>query len=56
MRIGIEPGDEGNKLGYYRVYGSQMNLVGGRQEHASPISKLHFHGAHWYVVHFTGFK
>lgn len=52
----IEPGDEGNKLGYYRVYGSQMIWSAEGKEHASPISSFISWRGTWYVVHFTGFK
>jgi hypothetical protein len=52
----IEPGDEGNKLGYYRVYGSQLIWSAEGKEHASPISSFISWRGVWYVVHFTGFK
>jgi hypothetical protein len=52
----IEPGDEGNKLGYYRVYGSQLIWSAEGKEHASPISSFISWRGIWYVVHFTGFK
>ncbi len=52
----IEPGDEGNQLGYYRVYGSQLIWSADGKEHASPISSFISWRGVWYIVHFTGFK
>jgi hypothetical protein len=52
----IEPGDEGNKLGYYRVYGSQLIWSAEGKEHASPISSFISWRGVWYIVHLTGFK
>lgn len=52
----VEPGDEGNKLGYYRVYGTQLIWSAEGREHASPISSLISWRGEWYVVHLTGFK
>jgi hypothetical protein len=52
----IEPGDEGNKIGYYRVYGSQLIWSAEGKEHASPISSFISWRGVWYIVHLTGFK
>jgi hypothetical protein len=52
----VEPGDEGNKLGYYRVYGTQLIWSAEGREHASPISSFISWRGEWYIVHFTGFK
>ncbi len=52
----VKPGDEGNKLGYYRVYGTKLVWAAEGQEHASPITSLISWRGEWYVVHLTGFK
>ncbi|MEO8876951.1 MAG: hypothetical protein ABI461_15265 [Polyangiaceae bacterium] len=52
----VEPGDEGNKTGYYRVYGTQLIWAAEGREHASPITSLISWRGEWYIVHLTGFK
>lgn len=56
----VEPGEEGNKLGYFRVYGSKLEY----EDQASPgarkltieLTSLISWRGEWYVVHLTGFK
>ncbi|HEX7662992.1 MAG TPA: hypothetical protein VF407_00700 [Polyangiaceae bacterium] len=52
----VQPGDEGNKLGYFRVYGTKIVWSAEGQEHESPITSLISWRGEWYVVHLTGFK
>ena len=52
----VEPGEEGNKLGYYRVYGTKIVWTAESEEHEFPITSLISWRGEWYVVHLTGFK
>ena len=51
----VEPGEEGNKLGYYRVYGSRLRFTVEGQERSIEITSLISWRGEWYVVHLTGF-
>lgn len=54
----VEPDEEYNKLGYWRVYGTRIVYTtseGGR-ERAFDVSSLISWRGEWYVVHLTGFK
>jgi hypothetical protein len=52
----VEPGDEGNKLGYWRVYGSKLRYDVGGTPGAFDVSSLISWRGEWYVVHLSGFK
>lgn len=52
----VEPGDEYNKLGYYRVYGTRIVYEVSGKERTFEISSLISWRGEWYVVHLTGFK
>lgn len=54
----IEPGEEYNKIGYYRVYGTRIvyTVGDGTRERTIPVSSLISWRGEWYVVHLTGFK
>lgn len=50
------PGNEYNRLGYWRAYGTQLTYeLRGRERHV-PISSLISWKSQWYVVHLTGFR
>ncbi len=52
----VEPGEEGNKIGYFRVYGSKLNLeVAGVAMTIEITSMISWRGE-WYLVHLSGFK
>jgi hypothetical protein len=52
----VESGEEGNKLGYFRVYGSRLRFtVEGRERTIDVTSLISWRGE-WYVVHLTGFS
>lgn len=52
----MDPGEEYNKLGYWRVYGTRIFYeVGGRERSFDVTSLISWRGE-WYVVHLTGFK
>lgn len=52
----VEPGEEYNKLGYWRVYGTRIVYEVGGKERTFEISSLISWRGEWYVVHLTGFK
>lgn len=52
----VEPGEEGNKGGYYRVFGARLRYeVQGRSAAIDVTSLISWRGE-WYVVHLSGFK
>lgn len=53
----VEPNEEGNKLGYWRVYGTRLVYTNaeGRERTFEVTSLISWRGE-WYVVHLTGFK
>ncbi len=52
----VDPGEEGNKLGYYRVYGSHLRYSVEGQERSIEITSLISWRGEWYVVHLSGFS
>ena len=52
----VEPGEESNKLGYYRVYGTRIHWEADGHAHTFEISSLISWRGEWFVVHLTGFK
>lgn len=52
----VEPKEEYNKLGYYRVYGTRIVYEVDGKERTFDISSLISWRGEWYVVHLTGFK
>lgn len=52
----VEPGEEYNKLGYYRVFGSRLKYeVDGRERSLMVKSLISWRGE-WYVVHLSSMK
>jgi hypothetical protein len=53
----MKPGDEGNKLGYYRVLRTFLKYAdaNGKQYRLGITSMISWRGE-WYVVHLDGFK
>jgi hypothetical protein len=52
----VEPNEESNKLGYYRVYGTRIWYeIDGKQRSFDVTSLISWRGE-WYVVHLSGFK
>jgi hypothetical protein len=47
----VQPGEESNKLSYWRVYGSTMQYEVGGQRNSFPITSLISWRGQWYVVH-----
>jgi hypothetical protein len=52
----VDPGEEWNKLGYWRVYGTHIVYDVDGKERSFDISSLISWRGEWYVVHLTGFK
>ncbi len=52
----IEPNEEMNKLGYWRVYGTRIVYEVDGRERSFDVSSLISWRGEWYVVHLTGFK
>ncbi len=52
----VEPGEEYNKLGYFRVYGSKLRYAVGDRPGSIDISSLISWRGEWFVVHLSGFK
>jgi hypothetical protein len=52
----VEPNEESNKLGYFRVYGSRLVYELDGKERSFELSSLISWRGEWYVVHLTGFK
>jgi hypothetical protein len=54
----VEPGEEYNKLGYWRVYGTHIVYTAGEstRERSFEVSSLISWRGEWFVVHLTGFK
>jgi hypothetical protein len=52
----VEPGEEGNKLGYWRVFGSKLRYETSAGAGAMDVTSLISWRGEWYVVHLAGFK
>jgi hypothetical protein len=52
----VEPNEESNKIGYWRVYGSKIRYQVGDNAGAFDVSSLISWRGEWYVVHLSGFK
>jgi hypothetical protein len=52
----VEPGEEYNKVGYFRVYGTKLRYAIGDRPAAFDVSSLISWRGVWYVVHLSGFK
>jgi hypothetical protein len=52
----VEPTEEYNKIGYYRVYGTRLVYEIEGKERSIEVTSLISWRGDWYVVHLTGFK
>ncbi len=52
----VEPGEEFNKIGYYRVYGTKLRYSLDGNPAAFDVASLISWRGEWYVVHLSGFK
>jgi hypothetical protein len=52
----VEPNEEGNKIGYFRVYGSKLKYEVGNKQLSIDVTSLISWRGEWYIVHLAGFK
>jgi hypothetical protein len=52
----VDPGEEWNKIGYFRVFGSKLRYVVAGDEHAFEVKSLISWRGEWYVVHLAAIK
>jgi hypothetical protein len=52
----VEPGEEGNKLGYWRAFGSKIRYETARGQASLDVTSLISWRGEWFVVHLGGFK
>jgi hypothetical protein len=49
----VEPGEEWNKIGYYRVFGSKLRYEVGGDERSFEVKSLISWRGEWFVVHLS---
>jgi hypothetical protein len=49
----VEPGEEWNKIGYYRVFGSKLRYSAAGEEHSFDVKSLISWRGEWFVVHLS---
>jgi hypothetical protein len=49
----VEPGEEWNKIGYYRVFGSKLRYSVGGEERSFDVKSLISWRGEWFVVHLS---
>jgi hypothetical protein len=49
----VEPGEEWNKIGYYRVFGTKLRYSVGGSERAVDVKSLISWRGEWFVVHLS---
>ena len=47
----VQPGEESNKLSYWRVYGTTLHYTEAGQANSFPVTSLISWRGQWYVVH-----
>jgi hypothetical protein len=52
----VNPGEEYNKLGYFRVFGSKLRYEVGGEERSFEVKSLISWRGEWYVVHLSAIK
>jgi hypothetical protein len=52
----VEPGEEWNKIGYYRVFGSKLRYEIDGQSHAVDVKSLISWRGEWFVVHLSAIQ
>jgi hypothetical protein len=52
----VEPGEEYNKIGYYRVFGSRLRYSTGSSSSSFEVKSLISWRGEWYVVHLSAIK
>ncbi len=49
----VDPGEEWNKIGYYRVFGTRLRYSAGGEEHTFDVKSLISWRGEWFVVHLS---
>lgn len=52
----VEPGEEYNKIGYFRVFGSRLHYRSDGTEHTFDVKSLISWRGQWYVVHLSAIR
>ncbi len=52
----VEPGEEYNKIGYYRVFGSKLHYEAKGEERSFEVKSLISWRGEWYVVHLSAIQ
>ncbi len=52
----VDPGEEYNKIGYYRVFGSRLRYVVDGDARSFDVKSLISWRGEWYVVHLSAIK
>ena len=52
----VDPGEEYNKIGYYRVFGSRLRYTVDGAPHAIDVKSLISWRGEWYVVHLSAIQ
>ncbi len=52
----VEPGEEWNKVGYYRVFGSKLRYDADGERHAFVVKSLISWRGEWFVVHLVAVR
>jgi hypothetical protein len=52
----VEPGEEWNKIGYYRVFGSKLRYELDGQSHTVDVKSLISWRGEWFVVHLSAIQ
>jgi hypothetical protein len=52
----VDPGEEYNKIGYYRVFGSRLHYAIDDAPHALEVKSLISWRGEWYVVHLSAIQ
>jgi hypothetical protein len=52
----VEPGEEWNKIGYFRVFDSKLRYLVDGEAHAFEVKSLISWRGEWYVVHLSAIK
>jgi hypothetical protein len=52
----VDPGEEYNKVGYFRVFGTKLRYTVGGDTHTFEVKSLISWRGEWYVVHLSAIK
>jgi hypothetical protein len=52
----VDPGEEYNKIGYYRVFGTRLRYTNGTESYAFEVKSLISWRGEWFIVHLSAIK